>query len=131
VVSNANEIDKLLQEGKRNRATGETKMNERSSRSHCLFTVIIEQSSIGKSSIHPCTSTPTCIHMYPHTHMLTLILMLGADGEQHIRMGKLNLVDLAGSERQSKTAAEGQVRRAWGVSLFVFVHVKCACEMCM
>ena len=29
----------------------------------------------------------------------------GADGENHIRVGKLNLVDLAGSERQAKTGA--------------------------
>ena len=53
-------------------------MNERSSRSHCIFTVIIESSQIG------------------------------ADGNQHIRAGKLNLVDLAGSEKQSKTNAQGQ-----------------------
>jgi hypothetical protein len=32
---------------------------------------------------------------------------LGADGEQHIRAGKLNMVDLAGSERQDKTGAQG------------------------
>jgi len=31
---------------------------------------------------------------------------IGADGENHIRVGKLNLVDLAGSERQNKTQAE-------------------------
>lgn len=31
---------------------------------------------------------------------------VGADGENHIRVGKLNLVDLAGSERQNKTQAE-------------------------
>ena len=30
---------------------------------------------------------------------------LGMDGENHIRVGKLNLVDLAGSERQAKTGA--------------------------
>jgi kinesin family protein 3/17 len=30
-----------------------------------------------------------------------------ADGEEHIRAGKLNLVDLAGSERQAKTGASG------------------------
>jgi len=30
-----------------------------------------------------------------------------ADGEEHIRVGKLNLVDLAGSERQSKTGSTG------------------------
>ena len=30
---------------------------------------------------------------------------VGPDGENHIRVGKLNLVDLAGSERQAKTGA--------------------------
>lgn len=30
---------------------------------------------------------------------------IGPDGENHIRVGKLNLVDLAGSERQGKTGA--------------------------
>lgn len=30
---------------------------------------------------------------------------MGADKENHIRVGKLNLVDLAGSERQAKTGA--------------------------
>lgn len=30
---------------------------------------------------------------------------LGVDGQDHIRVGKLNLVDLAGSERQSKTGS--------------------------
>jgi len=30
----------------------------------------------------------------------------GEDGENHIRVGRLNLVDLAGSERQAKTKAE-------------------------
>ena len=30
---------------------------------------------------------------------------MGADGENHIRAGKLNMVDLAGSERQAKTGA--------------------------
>ena len=32
----------------------------------------------------------------------------GPDGNQRVKMGKLNLVDLAGSERQSKTGATGQ-----------------------
>lgn len=52
-------------------------MNERSSRSHAIFTITIECSDIGP------------------------------DGSERLRMGKLNLVDLAGSERQSKTGAEG------------------------
>lgn len=35
----------------------------------------------------------------------TILLQPGADGESHIRVGKLNMVDLAGSERQAKTGA--------------------------
>ena len=52
-------------------------MNERSSRSHAIFTVTIECSDIGP------------------------------DKKQRLRAGKLHLVDLAGSERQGKTGAEG------------------------
>ena len=50
-------------------------MNEHSSRSHAIFLVTVECSE------------------------------RGADGETHIRVGKLNMVDLAGSERQAKTGA--------------------------
>lgn len=66
VVRNSVEMDTVLQAGKRNRVTGETKMNATSSRSHAVFTITLE------------TSEP------------------GADGKDHIRVGKLNLVDLAG-----------------------------------
>lgn len=52
-------------------------MNEHSSRSHAIFIITVE-----------CSET-------------------GSDGENHIRVGRLNLVDLAGSERQAKTGAVG------------------------
>ena len=58
-----------LNAGKKNRKTGSTKMNAESSRSHCIFIITVEMSE------------------------------MGPDGEQRIRVGKLNLVDLAGSER--------------------------------
>ena len=32
-------------------------------------------------------------------------MQMGADRENHIRVGKLNMVDLAGSERQAKSGA--------------------------
>lgn len=54
-------------------------MNQTSSRSHSIFTIIVECASL---DVDP-------------------------SGKQHIRVGKLNLVDLAGSERQSKTGATG------------------------
>lgn len=77
VVKSVDEIDHVMQAGKKNRSVGSTLMNQTSSRSHSIFTITVE------------TSEP------------------GADGEQHFRVGKLNMVDLAGSERQSKTGATG------------------------
>jgi hypothetical protein len=55
-----------VQKGIAKRATAETLMNAASSRSHCVFTL----------TIHTKETTP--------------------EGEELLRMGKLNLVDLAG-----------------------------------
>ncbi|KAJ3343749.1 Kinesin-like protein kif3a [Gonapodya sp. JEL0774] len=77
VVKDVNEIDKLLNIANKNRSVGATAMNERSSRSHSIFSVTVERSDVEQ------------------------------DGSEHIRVGKLHLVDLAGSERQSKTQASG------------------------
>ncbi|KAM3870801.1 kinesin-like protein KIF3C [Diretmus argenteus] len=78
VTKNATEIEHVMNIGNQSRAVGFTNMNERSSRSHAIFVVTVECSEEG------------------------------ADGEDHIRVGKLNMVDLAGSERQSKTGAKGE-----------------------
>lgn len=78
VTKNIKEIEHVMNLGNQSRSVGFTKMNERSSRSHAIFVITIE-----------CSET-------------------GIDGEEHIRVGKLNMVDLAGSERQSKTGAQGQ-----------------------
>ena len=77
VVKSVDEIDHVMQAGKKNRSVGSTLMNQSSSRSHSIFTITVETGEAG------------------------------ADGEQHFRVGKLNMVDLAGSERQSKTGATG------------------------
>lgn len=76
-VNSVKEIDDLMDKGFGNRTVAETKMNAESSRSHSIFTIIIESSEEGD------------------------------DGKQHVKAGRLNLVDLAGSERQSKTGASG------------------------
>ena len=55
-----------------------TDMNEHSSRSHVIFTVTVERSD------------------------------LGADRQQHVRMGKLNLVDLAVSRERKRKREEGE-----------------------
>ncbi|KAG7384353.1 Kinesin-like protein kif3a [Phytophthora pseudosyringae] len=80
VVKDAAEIDHVMQTGKKNRSVGATLMNQTSSRSHSIFTIVVECLSEGSA---------------------------GDDGKDHVCVGKLNLVDLAGSERQSKTGATG------------------------
>ncbi|XP_023286500.1 kinesin-like protein KIF3B [Seriola lalandi dorsalis] len=78
VTKNATEIEHVMNIGNQSRSVGFTNMNEHSSRSHAIFVVTVECSEVGP------------------------------DGEDHIRVGKLNMVDLAGSERQSKTGAKGK-----------------------
>ncbi|XP_035278465.1 kinesin-like protein KIF3C isoform X2 [Anguilla anguilla] len=77
VTKNVKEIEHVMNVGNQTRSVGFTNMNEHSSRSHAIFVITVECSE------------------------------LGPDGENHIRVGKLNLVDLAGSERQSKTGVQG------------------------
>jgi hypothetical protein len=62
-------------------------MNADSSRSHSIFTLVIE-----------------CVEKFDAKATAS------KDDNSRIRMGKLNLVDLAGSERQNKTGATGNAR---------------------
>lgn len=78
VVKSPQDLFALLARGQKLRKVGETAMNKGSSRSHSIFTIIVESS----------TTDP-------------------ATGAKTYKQGKLNLVDLAGSERQKKTHAEG------------------------
>lgn len=77
-VKSVEDMDAVLQKGSKNRSVGATAMNAGSSRSHSIFTIVVE-----------CCSTDS-------------------EGNERIRVGKLRLVDLAGSERQAKTGATGQ-----------------------
>ena len=71
-------------------------MNERSSRSHAIFTVTVECSQIGPDSQ---------AHVrFPRFFMEPQSM---AFVSSVCRVGKLHLVDLAGSERQTKTGASG------------------------
>jgi chromosome segregation ATPase len=71
------ELTRLMEEGTERRVVDSTELNAASSRSHSIFSIIIE-----------CTETTE-------------------DGDTRSVTSKLNLVDLAGSERQSKTGATG------------------------
>ncbi len=90
VVKDVNSINSVMDMGFKNRTVGATLMNEGSSRSHSIFTVIIEANEVS------------------------------SDGKDHIRAGKLNLVDLAGSERQSKTGATGLLMPLFSSFFFFF-----------
>lgn len=79
VVNNVADLKRLKQAGDKQRALGSTKMNQRSSRSHTIFTITIE--TVINTSDKPDCST--------------------------VRVGKFHLIDLAGSERQTKTGTSG------------------------
>ncbi|KAG6547673.1 hypothetical protein Mapa_011122 [Marchantia paleacea] len=78
-VSNVDDVTRLLIRGLSNRRTGATVMNNESSRSHSVFTCVID------------------------CRFKNL-----ADGVNSVRSSRMNLVDLAGSERQKQTGAAGE-----------------------
>ncbi|XP_040583928.1 kinesin-like protein KIF13A isoform X2 [Lepeophtheirus salmonis] len=78
-VSSYKEIDSLMVEGNKSRTVASTNMNNESSRSHAVFTVILTQTLTDVQS--------------------------GVSGE---KVSKMSLVDLAGSERAVKTGAVGE-----------------------
>lgn len=87
VVRTPDEIYGLMERGAAQRATGSTRMNELSSRSHAVFIVIVENARVEENDENG--GEP------------------GENARQSFRVGKLNLVDLAGSERVRLTGATG------------------------
>ena len=78
-VRNYSDIVRLIEKGDHSRTTASTKMNDTSSRSHAVFTIMLKQ-------IHADITTD----------------------ETTERVARIRLVDLAGSERQKATQAVGQ-----------------------
>ncbi|WVW84086.1 hypothetical protein I302_106115 [Kwoniella bestiolae CBS 10118] len=81
IVSTPQDVIELLEKGNAQRRIGATDWNERSSRSHCVFTIVIE-------------SRPR-----------------DGNGDDDIRLSRLNLIDLAGSEKavsDSERRGEGK-----------------------
>ncbi|XP_032590194.1 kinesin-like protein Klp61F isoform X2 [Drosophila grimshawi] len=79
-VHSKDDVYKLLEKGKERRKTATTLMNAQSSRSHTVFSIVVH------------------------------IRENGIDGEEMLKIGKLNLVDLAGSENVSKAGNEKGIR---------------------
>eukprot|EP01006_Ploeotia_vitrea_P023029 TRINITY_DN55479_c0_g1_i1.p1 TRINITY_DN55479_c0_g1~~TRINITY_DN55479_c0_g1_i1.p1 ORF type:complete len:762 (+),score=72.49 TRINITY_DN55479_c0_g1_i1:37-2322(+) len=81
IVTDKNMLMEYLLEGNTQRRTGDTKMNQLSSRSHSIFTLIMEQKVVNPD---------------------------GSTSSEDTLVSKFHLVDLAGSERQKKTGAIGE-----------------------
>ncbi|KAG7480661.1 hypothetical protein MATL_G00058660 [Megalops atlanticus] len=82
LVTSAEQAISWIKKGEKNRHYGKTKMNQRSSRSHTIFRMILESRE---------RSDPAA----------------GENADGAIIVSHLNLVDLAGAERASQTGAEG------------------------
>ena len=84
-------------------------MNNESSRSHSIFTITVEILEKGAPcEIWACSLTKGSSHSCIFALKKRRLCFEGMDGQDHIRVGKMNMVDLAGSERQSKTGATGE-----------------------
>ncbi|XP_059168452.1 kinesin-like protein KIF27 isoform X2 [Physella acuta] len=93
---NLDEVMSLLESGSSARHTGSTQMNEQSSRSHSVFTVVIGQKWY---ETDPLKSTKF--------KQLTELDVLENEDINHYMSGKFHFVDLAGSERAHKTGNIG------------------------
>lgn len=83
-MNDKQEVYRILERGSEKRRTAETKMNANSSRSHTVFAVTV---FINQTSI---------------------------DGDDMLKIGKLNLVDLAGSENIGRSGAVDKRAREAG-----------------
>lgn len=90
--------------GKKNRSVGATLMNQDSSRSHSIFTIVVETLGKQGGAVDGAPQPPAS----PSPSKQGQGQGQGQGRGGQIRVGKLNLVDLAGSERQAKTQASGE-----------------------
>jgi len=110
VVRSPQEIYGLMERGGAMRATGSTRMNHLSSRSHAVFIIIAEQSETTYLDEGGNELSVEQFHrlVKSSAHGEDGLKRLEANVRQIFKVGKLNLVDLAGSERVRLTGATGQ-----------------------
>lgn len=102
-----------MQQGTENRATGSTDMNEKSSRSHAIFSVTLKQEKFVPSSNRTASPAPSKVQS-PKQQRLAAIggrssnnSNNGEEGEWVITASKFHFVDLAGSERVMEISKKG------------------------
>ena len=108
VVRTPAEIYGLMERGGAMRATGSTKMNEISSRSHAVFIIIAEQSHTTYVDTSGNEISMQEFTNFVQSHHSRDPATFDSYVRQSFKVGKLNLVDLAGSERVRLSGATGQ-----------------------
>lgn len=104
-VNNSNEMALALYRGMNARQTASTLMNERSSRSHAIFTMIIEQTV--STNDENSNNMNNMNNMTNGSNVSTMVR----------RTSRIHLVDLAGSERTKRTQASGdRLREATNIN---------------
>lgn len=118
-ISSYDELQSIIERGSEKRHTTGTLMNEESSRSHLILSIIIESTNLqtqsvsrGKVPIHICSKTDqltTHAHdfLVPSLHLGLIVWILM----------QLSFVDLAGSERVKKSGSSGnQLKEAQSIN---------------
>ena len=138
VVDNKHDVEDMIAEGNRRRSVAKTDMNAESSRSHAIFTCMVERQRITSPEV--AAAAAAFGDATPEPPPATVAAPAAADfkGKKggkaapvkeagpaaagmasgpldkkagSITVGKLNLVDLAGSERGAKTGATGSTAK--------------------
>jgi hypothetical protein len=109
VVRSPHEIFLLMAEGAERRATGRTKLNDLSSRSHAILRLIVEQveTSFADAASGRALSPEQFEKRAAQEAAANPRVDLSKFVRQRFRVAKLNLVDLAGSERVHASGATG------------------------
>ncbi|EXX55281.1 Kip1p [Rhizophagus irregularis DAOM 197198w] len=114
-VNNVDEVINYLAIGSQHRQVGATDMNEKSSRSHAIFSVTMTQQKLNTNATSPMSptfsrpGTPSSrsISRAPSRANSVMSSRFDDIGEWVTITSKFHFVDLAGSERLKRTAARG------------------------
>ncbi|KAH7909035.1 P-loop containing nucleoside triphosphate hydrolase protein [Hygrophoropsis aurantiaca] len=93
VVTSLKSVKEVLERGERNRRTASTDWNERSSRSHSVFRLVVESRERGAEKAESGRQTPGCRPPTPGGPRLQTL------GGRSVQTSVLSLIDLAGSEK--------------------------------
>ncbi|KAI8327349.1 P-loop containing nucleoside triphosphate hydrolase protein, partial [Blakeslea trispora] len=115
-VHSTDDVLYYLEQGTQNRATGATDMNEKSSRSHAIFSVSLKQEKWIPSETNKKMARPQSSLSLRSGSNARSSAQQPEEGEWLITTSKFHFVDLAGSERLKRTAAEGD-RRKEGINI--------------